>query len=77
MLNGNYSVRFSGIPIMIGWWLGREAVKNLAPTSSALFGSNRQVTGRNTPSAVGAVFFRDNFWDGHANHTFNGLNPFG
>lgn len=44
---------------------------------SAPFLGNRRVTGRNTPSAVGAVFFRDNFWDGRANNTFNGKNPFG
>jgi cytochrome c peroxidase len=26
---------------------------------------------------VGAVYARDTFWDGRANHTFNGLDPFG
>jgi cytochrome c peroxidase len=41
------------------------------------FGAERRVTGRNAPSVIGAVFFRDNFWDGRANHHFNGLNPFG
>ncbi|HSC70775.1 MAG TPA: cytochrome c peroxidase, partial [Candidatus Methylomirabilis sp.] len=41
------------------------------------FFEHRRVTGRNTPPAVGAMFFRDNFWDGRANHRFNGLNPFG
>ena len=46
-------------------------------TPGAPFFTNRQVTGRNTPSVVGAVFFRDNFWDGRANHVFNGVNPFG
>jgi cytochrome c peroxidase len=40
-------------------------------------GTTRQVTGRNAPSVINAVFNRDNFWDGRANHTFNGLNPFG
>jgi len=42
-----------------------------------LFGAERQVTGRNAPTVVGAAFFRDAFWDGRANHTFNGLDPFG
>src|SRR5215468_4874384 len=42
-----------------------------------LFGTQRQVTGRNAPTVVGAVFFRDAFWDGRANHTFNGIDPFG
>ena len=37
----------------------------------------RQVTGRNTPSAINAVFNDRNFWDGRANRFFNGVNPFG
>jgi cytochrome c peroxidase len=41
------------------------------------FGTERQVTGRNAPTVIGAVFFRDAFWDGRANHTFNGVDPFG
>jgi cytochrome c peroxidase len=41
------------------------------------FLANRRVTGRNTPPAVGAIFYRDNFWDGRANNHFNGKNPFG
>lgn len=41
-------------------------------------GSNaRQVTGRNTPTMINAVFFDRLFWDGRANHYFNGVNPFG
>jgi cytochrome c peroxidase len=37
----------------------------------------RQVTGRNTPPAINAVFNYRNFWDGRANNDFNGVNPFG
>lgn len=37
----------------------------------------RQVTGRNTPSVLNAVFFERTFWDGRANHVFNGISPFG
>ncbi len=37
----------------------------------------RQVTGRNTPPTINAVFNFDNFWDGRANHIFNGNNPIG
>lgn len=37
----------------------------------------RQVTGRNTPSAINAVFQDRQFWDGRANRFFNGVNPFG
>jgi cytochrome c peroxidase len=37
----------------------------------------RRTTGRNTPSAVNAVFNFRNFWDGRAQNTFNGVNPLG
>jgi hypothetical protein len=37
----------------------------------------RRVTGRNTPTAVNAVFNFRNFWDGRASSAFNGENPFG
>ena len=47
------------------------------PDLSAPFFSERRVTGRNAPPVVGAVFNRDNFWDGRANHAFNGVDPFG
>jgi len=47
------------------------------PNQTAPFFANRRVTGRNAPSVIGAVFMRDNFWDGRANGRFNGKNPFG
>lgn len=37
----------------------------------------RQVTGRNSPTTINAVFFDRSFWDGRANRYFNGVNPFG
>ncbi len=37
----------------------------------------RQVTDRNTPSTINAVFNFRNFWDGRAQNIFNGVNPFG
>jgi cytochrome c peroxidase len=37
----------------------------------------RRATGRNTPSAINAVFNFRNFWDGRAQNDFNGVNPFG
>ncbi len=37
----------------------------------------RQVTDRNTPSSINAVFNFRNFWDGRAQNEFNGVNPFG
>ena len=39
--------------------------------------NTRKVTGRNTPSAVNAVFNFRNFWDGRAQNVCNGNNPFG
>jgi cytochrome c peroxidase len=41
------------------------------------FNNHRQVTGRNTPPAVNAVFNYANFWDGRANNIFNGASPIG
>jgi cytochrome c peroxidase len=37
----------------------------------------RQVTERNTPSTINAVYNFRNFWDGRAQDEFNGVNPFG
>jgi cytochrome c peroxidase len=37
----------------------------------------RLVTGRQAPPAVGAVYYRDNFWDGRASHRFNREDPLG
>lgn len=37
----------------------------------------RQVEPRNTPTVINAVFNFANFWDGRANHFFNGVNSFG
>jgi cytochrome c peroxidase len=42
-----------------------------------VFGEFRLVTGRQAPPVIGAVFNRDNFWDGRASHLFNGNDPFG
>ena len=39
--------------------------------------NTRRTTGRNTPSAVDAVFNFRNFWDGRAQNTCNGVDPFG
>ena len=43
-----------------------------------IHGANaRQVTGRNAPSVINAVFNDRQFWDGRGNRFFNGVNPFG
>lgn len=53
------------------------AADQCTPNQTAPFFASRRVTGRNAPTVIGAVFNRDNFWDGRANHAFNGLDPFG
>lgn len=53
------------------------AADSCTPVNDPVFGTQRRVTGRNAPTVIGAVFYRDNFWDGRANHVFNGLDPFG
>jgi cytochrome c peroxidase len=47
------------------------------PADSTKRINTRKVTGRNTPSAVDAVFNFRNFWDGRAQNVCNGANPFG
>jgi len=47
------------------------------PENSTQRINTRKVTGRNTPSAVNAVFNFRNFWDGRAQNVCNGNNPFG
>jgi cytochrome c peroxidase len=37
----------------------------------------RQVTERNAPTTINAVYNHRNFWDGRAQNEFNGVNPFG
>ncbi len=37
----------------------------------------RQLTGRNSPTTINAVFNFRNFWDGRAQNIFNGVNEFG
>ena len=39
--------------------------------------NTRRVEPRNAPTVINAVFNFDNFWDGRANHDFNGFSPFG
>jgi cytochrome c peroxidase len=58
-----------------------NAVDSGAWVSDHLFSAGghnlRQVTGRNAPTSINAIFFDRSFWDGRANHYFNGVNPFG
>ncbi|MBL0225520.1 MAG: hypothetical protein IPQ16_08100 [Geobacteraceae bacterium] len=58
-----------------------SAVDNGFSLADAIFNLNgvntRQVTGRNTPSVINAIFNFSNFWDGRASSFFNGSSPFG
>jgi cytochrome c peroxidase len=47
------------------------------PANPAQTINTRRVEPRNTPSAVNAVFNNRSFWDGRAQNTCNGANPFG
>ena len=54
---------------------------NVVPLKDDVFNVNdinvRQVTGRNSPTVINAVFNFRNFWDGRAQNIFNGVNEFG
>lgn len=58
-----------------------SAKDNVTPKKDDVFnvqGTNvRQVTGRNSPTVINAVFNFRNFWDGRAQNIFNGVNEFG
>ncbi|WP_242055381.1 cytochrome-c peroxidase [Nostoc flagelliforme] len=58
-----------------------SAQDNVTPLKDTVFnvqGTNvRQVTSRNSPSTINAVFNFRNFWDGRAQNIFNGVNEFG
>jgi len=48
------------------------------PDAFQVAGMNvRRVEPRNTPTVINAAFNARNFWDGRAQETFNGVNPFG
>jgi len=55
-----------------------DAGVNLADPTFRVGPTNTlQVTGRDAPSVIGSVFFHRLFWDGRANHFFNGVNIWG
>ena len=72
---GVHFTNFLGVPIdgSVDWgW------KLPSPVFTDANGrSVRRVPPRNTPSIINAIFNFTNFWDGAANHEFNGQNPFG
>jgi cytochrome c peroxidase len=57
---------------------GSEQTSSVADPLFNVSGVNvRQVTGKNAPSTINAVFNHRNFWNGRAQPEFNGVNPFG
>ncbi len=57
---------------------GAETIASLADPVFSVGGKNvRQVTGKNSPSVINAVFNHRNFWNGRAQNEFNGASPFG
>jgi cytochrome c peroxidase len=57
---------------------GAETTASVADSVFSVGGKNvRQVTGKNTPSVINAVFNHRNFWNGRAQPEFNGVSPFG
>jgi len=57
---------------------GSEQTSSVADPVFSVSGVNvRQVTGKNAPSTINAVFNHRNFWNGRAQPEFNGVNPFG
>ena len=55
----------------------KDDVFNVKDTSKVNDINVRQVTGRNSPTTINAVFNFRNFWDGRAQDVFNGVNEFG
>ncbi len=57
---------------------GAETTTPIADPVFSVSGVNvRQVTGKNAPSTINAVFNHRNFFNGRAQPEFNGVNPFG
>lgn len=58
-----------------------SAADNVIPLADPVFNvggvNTRRVTARQAPTVINSVFNFVNFWDGRANHIFNGENPFG
>lgn len=58
-----------------------QPVESDLPIADPVFHVNgvntRQVTARNAPSVINAIYNLRNFWDGRASFVFNGVSPFG
>ena len=71
---GVFSARYSGFTagswLDLGMWM-IDPIFNVGGIGL------RQVTARNSPSTINAVFNHRQFWDGRATDVFNGVDPFG
>ncbi|HEX6883920.1 MAG TPA: cytochrome c peroxidase [Planctomycetota bacterium] len=65
---------FSGLDAGSAVDLGQDQDDGLFEVAGA---DTTRVTGRDAPTAIGAIFFHRLFWDGRANHFFNGRNIWG
>lgn len=72
---GVYLQKFKSINV------NSEEADLCTPTSDPIHNvdglQTRQTTKRNAPTVINAAFNRRNFWDGRANHEFNGVSAFG
>ncbi len=72
---GAFRRKFSAVDLEAGSDDGFDVAQSEPFTLAGLI--LRQVTTRNAPSVINAVFNARNFWDGRARNQFNGANPFG
>jgi cytochrome c peroxidase len=71
---GVFQTSFAGIDPERAVDLGQDQDDALFQVGGA---DTLRVTGRDAPTTIGAVFFHRIFWDGRANHFFNGRNIWG
>jgi len=64
-------------PLESGTALVDQVFHTGTPPNGSPANNVRQVTRRNAPSVINAVFNYANSWDGSANNSFNGESPFG
>ncbi|TMA70576.1 MAG: cytochrome C peroxidase [Deltaproteobacteria bacterium] len=76
-INNGDVVGSQGIMKSLFVGLSGGPVDSCTPLADAVFPGLRQVTGRNTPLNLNAIFNFRSFWDGRANNVFNGVNPAG
>lgn len=71
---GVFKTTFQGVDTVDPLDLGQDQDDALFQVAGA---DTLQTTGRDAPTTIGAIFFHRIFWDGRANHFFNGRNIWG